>query len=69
MRTLDGLQIVALGAELRCKVYTDAKSVVQWIKCTFGLSYTPQGPVDLLNRIGFTYKKTAEEPYKAGAQK
>ena len=33
------------------------------------MSYTPQGPVDLLNRIGFTYKKTAEEPCKAGAQK
>ena len=63
------MQIVALGAELRCKVYTDAKSVVQWIKCTFGLSYTPQGPVGLLNRIGFTYKKTVEEPCKAGAQK
>ncbi len=66
---LDGLQIVALGAELRCKVYTDANSVVLWIKCSFGLSYTPQGPADLLNRIGFTYKKTAEEPCKAGAQK
>ncbi|MFC2493891.1 MAG: winged helix-turn-helix domain-containing protein [Prevotella sp.] len=33
------------------------------------MSYTPQGPADLLNRIGFTYKKTAEEPCKAGAQK
>ena len=63
------MQIVALGAELRCKVYTDAQSVVQWTKCTFGLSYTPQGPVDLLNSIGFTYKKTTEVPCEADAQK
>jgi len=54
---LDSSQIAALCAELRRKVYTDAKSVAQWIKCTFGVSYTPQGTVDLLNRIGFTYKK------------
>ena len=44
---LDSLQVAALHAELRRKVYTDAKSVAQWIKCTFGVSYTPQGTVDL----------------------
>ena len=66
---LDSSQIAALCAELRRKVYTDAKSVAQWIKCTFGVSYTPQGTVDLLNRIGFTYKKTTEVPCEADAQK
>ncbi|MFC2489275.1 MAG: winged helix-turn-helix domain-containing protein [Prevotella sp.] len=65
---LDSLQIAALCAELRRKVYTDAKSVAQWIKCTFGVSYTPQGTVDLPNRIGFAYKKTAEVPCEADAQ-
>ena len=66
---LDSSQIAALCAELRRKVYTDAKSVAQWIKCTFGVSYTPQGTVDLLNRIGFTYKKTTEVPCEADARK
>ena len=33
------------------------------------MSYTPQGTVDLLNRIGFTYKKTTEVPCEADAQK
>ena len=66
---LDSSQIAALCAELRGKVYTEAKSVAQWIKCTFGVSYTPQGTVDLLNRIGFTYKKTTEVPCEADAQR
>lgn len=35
--------------------------------CTFGVKYTQQGTVDLLNRIGFTYKKTTEVPCEADA--
>ncbi len=31
--------------------------------------YTPQGVVDLLNRIGFTYKKTIEVPHEVGASR
>lgn len=64
---LDSRQLCALRKELREHVYTDAKSVARWIKSTFGVEYTPQGVVDLLNRIGFTYKKTTEVPCEADA--
>lgn len=66
---LDSMQLCALCKELREHIYTDAKSVSEWIRVTFGVSYTPQGTVDLLNRIGFTYKKTTEVPCEADAFK
>ena len=64
---LDSKQLCALRKELKEHVYTDAKSVAEWIRITFGVSYTPQGTADLLNRIGFTYKKTTEVPCEADA--
>lgn len=64
---LDSRQLSMLQKELREQVYTDSKSVAQWIKNTFGIEYTSQGVVDLLNRIGFTYKKTTEVPCEANA--
>ena len=66
---LDSNQLCALRKELKEHLYTDAKSVAEWIRITFGVSYTPQGTVDLLNRIGFTYKKTTEVPCEADAEK
>ena len=53
---LDSRQLSALRKELREHIYTDAKSVAE-------------GVVDLLNRIGFTYKKTSEVPCEADASK
>ena len=64
---LDSNQIAALRKEVKEYVYTDAKQVAKWILCTFGVKYTQQGVVDLLNRIGFTYKKTTEVPCEANA--
>ncbi len=58
---LDSHQLSVLRAELKQHVYTDAK-VCKWVKSVFGVEYTPSGVVDLLNRIGFTYKKTTEVP-------
>jgi len=52
---LSSVEISHLRTELK---RTDAKSVGVWIKERFGVSYTSSGVVDLLNRIGFTYKKT-----------
>ena len=66
---LDSFQISTLRNELKENLYTDAKSVANWIQRTFGIVYTPQGVVDLLNRIGFTYKKTTEVPCEADAAK
>lgn len=62
-------QISLLRSELKSHIYTDAKSVCAWVKEHFGMEYTPQGMVDLLNRIGFTYKKTREVPCEADAGK
>lgn len=45
------------------------KSVSKWVESAFGVVYTAQGMVDLLNRIGFTYKKTKEVPCEAEADK
>lgn len=64
---LDSTQIAALRKELKEHVYTDARQVAEWILRTFGVKYTQQGTVDLLNRIGFTYKKTTEVPCEADA--
>ena len=66
---LDSRQLSALRKELRAHIYTDAKSVAEWIKSTFGVEYSPQGVVDLLNRIGFTYKKTSEVPCEADSSR
>lgn len=54
--------MAALRKELHGHIYTDARSVAARIKSTFGVEYTPQGVVDLLNRLGFTYKKASEVP-------
>ena len=64
---LDSRQLSALREELTKHVYTDAKSVAKWIKSAFGIEYTASGTVDLLNRIGFSYKKTTEVPCEACA--
>lgn len=58
----DSNQIAASRKDLKEHVYTDAKQVVKWILCSFGVKYTQQGVADLLNRIGFIYKKTTEVP-------
>ncbi|MDR0540659.1 MAG: IS630 family transposase [Dysgonamonadaceae bacterium] len=51
-------ELSLLRHELKRILYTDAKSVSKWIRDTLGVDYTPQGTVDLFNRIGFSYKKT-----------
>jgi transposase len=66
---LTSLELSILRTELKRNVYTDAKSVSVWIMDTFAVKYTVAGTVDLLNRIGFTYKKTKEVPCECNADK
>ena len=66
---LSSQQLSLLRQELKEHIYTDAKSVASWIELTFNIHYTPQGIVDLLNRIGFTYKKTKEVPCECDSEK
>jgi len=66
---LSSVEISILRTELKRNIYTDAKSVATWIKDKFAVTYTPQGTVDMLNRIGFTYKKTKEVPCECSIEK
>ena len=66
---LSSSEISILRTELKRQIYTDAKSVAHFIKDRFGVKYTIEGVVDLLNRIGFTYKKTKEVPCECNIEK
>ena len=58
-----------LKDHLRENTYSTAKEVVEYVKQTFGVVYTPEGMVHTLNRLGFTYKKTTAVPGKADPEK
>jgi len=66
---LSSQQISLLRQELKSHIYTDSKQVCAWIENAFGVVYTQSGIVDLLNRIGFTYKKTKEVPCECDVEK
>jgi transposase len=66
---LSSIQITELRRELKTNLYTDSKEVAQWIKTRWDIDYTPQGVVDLLNRIGFTYKQTKQVPCETDIEK
>ena len=48
-RRLESGQISLLFQESERHLYTDSKSVSEWVKDIFGIAYTPAGMVDLLN--------------------
>lgn len=50
---------------LRGNLYRTAKEIVEYVRETFGVSYTPEGMVHTLHRLGFVYKKTTAVPGKA----
>lgn len=66
---LSSHQIAQLRKELNTNLYVDSKGVVSWIYRRWGITYTHQGVVDLLNRIGFTYKQTKSVPCEANSEK
>ena len=66
---LSSHQIAELRNELNTNLYIDSKAIVLWIKTRWNIDYTPQGVVDLLNRIGFTYKQTKQIPCETDAEK
>ena len=66
---LSSHELSLLRTELKRNIHIDSKSICLWIKDSFGVLYTPGGVVDLLNRIGFTYKKTKEVPCESSAEK
>jgi transposase len=62
-------QISQLRKELNTHLYLDSKEVAEWIYTRWTITYTRQGVVDLLNRIGFTYKQTKCVPCEADSEK
>ena len=62
-------QIDELKQHLREHLIGSAKEVVVYARERFGVEYTPEGMVDLLHRIGFSYKKTKQVPSKAEISK
>ena len=61
---LDSFELAELRKELNAKLYETAAEVCQYVKERFLVEYTAQGMCDLLNRIGFVYKKTKQIPMK-----
>lgn len=62
-------QETQLKEHLENHVYPDAKSIVEYIEERFEITYTPEGLVHLLHRLGFVYKKSKQVPGKADPDK
>jgi len=60
-------QQMALVLELESAVYPNTKSIIEYVKCTFGIIYTAGGMTSLLHKLGFSYKKPKGVPGKAKA--
>src|SRR5215217_937076 len=58
-----------LARELAENPKLSAKEVASYIEGKFGVSYTVSGVTDLLDRLGFSYKKPSPKPAKADLSK
>jgi len=54
---------------LRDSLYSCAKDVTEYVKQKYGISFTAEGMVHLLHRLGFSYKKTKQVPGKSDPEK
>lgn len=66
---LNSHQISLLRKELNDNFYTSAQAVADYILSVFAIEYSAEGMVDLLGRIGFSYKKTSIVPPNADSAK
>jgi len=62
---LTSLQEEALGTHLDEKLYLDVKPFIAYVQEQSGHNYYISGMLDLLHRIGFSYKHTKAVPSKA----
>jgi transposase len=58
-----------LESHISQTIYGSAKEISKYINSTFDVTYSPQGLVSLLHRLGFSYKKTKHIPGKADPEK
>lgn len=59
---LSCVQISLLRKDLKNRLYTTSKEVVDLIEQSFNITYSKEGVVKLLKRIGFSYKQTKQVP-------
>jgi transposase len=58
-----------LAKHLDEKVYLDSNAIRDYIEKTYGVVYSPSGVKDLLDRLGFVYKKPKHVPGKLDPEK
>lgn len=66
---LNCMELGALFVEVETHLYTTAEQVCEWVLDTFDVRYSPAGMAKLLQRIGFSYKKTKQVPCEANFEK
>ncbi len=59
---LSSMELSELRQEVKTTLYTDSKQIIAWLENRFGIRYSLSGMIDLLLRIGFTYKQTKQVP-------
>jgi transposase len=57
-----------LESELRSKIYPTTAAVIGFVQVSFGVTYSTSGMLNLLKRIGFSYKKPQAVPGKADTE-
>lgn len=62
---LSSMELSELRQEVKTTLYTDSKQIRAWLENRFGIRYSLSGMIDLLHRIGFTYKQTKQVPCEA----
>lgn len=67
--SLSATQEEELKAELCKNLYHRAKEVCEYVKQKYDVTYTPEGMVRLLRRLGFSHKKTKQVPGKSNPEK
>jgi transposase len=61
-------RIDIIKKELNEKIYMNSRMVCDFIRKRFQIKYTPQGMVQTLRRLGFSYKKAAAVPGKLNGE-
>ena len=62
-------QLQQLKETLNTHLFATAQEVCAYVEKTFNIRYTPEGMVQTLHRIGYSYKKTKAIPGKADQEK
>jgi len=62
-------QVEQLKAKVSTGCFRSSDQIRQWLKDTFGVSYSPSGVKDLLKRVGVSYHKVTGFLWKANPDK